>query len=68
MPDQDLMRRPLAEPAAIAEYLGIQERSLAMQRYRDQPPGNLGFRVGGVIRYRWEDIDAYIEASREVGS
>lgn len=53
---------PLALPKTIAEYLGTTPQNLAQHRYRGTGPKfiKLGHRA---IRYRWSDVEAWIEAN-----
>lgn len=44
----------------VAEYLGIPVATLYQWRYRGEGPD--GFRVGRHVRYRWSEIEAWIEA------
>lgn len=44
----------------VAEYLGIPIATLYQWRYRGEGPD--GFRVGRHVRYRWSEIEAWIEA------
>ena len=43
----------------LANYLGVPMTTLYQWRYRREGPP--GFRVGRHIRYRWSDIEAWIE-------
>jgi excisionase family DNA binding protein len=43
----------------LADYLDVPVTTLYQWRYRREGPA--GFRVGRHIRYRWEDIQAWIE-------
>jgi predicted DNA-binding transcriptional regulator AlpA len=53
---------PLMESTAIAELLGTTPQNLAQMRYRGTGPKfiKLGHRA---IRYRWSDVEAWIEAN-----
>lgn len=55
-------RKNMAAPAPVAEYMGITTGALAQMRYRGAGPQfvKLGNRT---VRYRWEDVDAWIEAN-----
>lgn len=56
-------REPLPGVSEIAEYLGYKsEQTIYDQRYRGVGVGTLGFKVGKHLRFRWADIDAWIEA------
>lgn len=52
----------LIKPGVVAEYLDTTTANLAQHRYRGTGPKfiKLGHRA---IRYRWEDVDAWIEAN-----
>lgn len=47
----------------VAEYLSIPVATLYGWRYRGEGP--LGFRVGRHVRYRREDVDAWLEGHRD---
>lgn len=42
--------------AEAAEYLGITEEELIRSRLRGLPPGNLGFKSGGELTWKKEDL------------
>jgi len=52
----------LALPKAVADYMGTTTGNLAQMRYRGTGPKfiKLGHRA---IRYRWSDVEAWIEAN-----
>jgi excisionase family DNA binding protein len=51
----------------VAEYLGVPVATIYAWRYRQEGPP--GFRVGKYVRYRWSDIEEWIQAQLEnVGS
>lgn len=52
-------RRPLASAEEVSEYLGVPVQTLYRWRKHEAGPG--GFRVGRHIRYRWADVDAWVE-------
>lgn len=54
-------RRPLAEPTDIAKYIGTTEHQLAQDRYHGRGPKFI--KVGKRVRYRWEDVDAWLDAN-----
>lgn len=56
------LKTGLAEPKAVADYMGTTTGNLAQLRYKGTGPKfvKLGHRA---IRYRWSDIDAWIEAN-----
>lgn len=57
-------RRPLGWPSEVAEYLRISELTLTDWRYRGNGPTFL--RVGKRVRYRWSDVERWLE-SQEAG-
>ncbi len=57
-------RQPLGEPEQVSAYLGIPEPTLRMWRSRGKGPRYL--RVGRHVRYRWTDVEAWLdEQARE---
>lgn len=51
-------RRPLATASEVADYLGVPVATLHQWRYKGVGPR--ASRVGRHLRYRWEDVDAYV--------
>lgn len=51
-------RRPLGTPEEVAAYLQKPVRTLEQWRYRGVGPRFV--KVGRDVRYRWEDVDAYL--------
>jgi predicted DNA-binding transcriptional regulator AlpA len=51
----------LAKAAAVAEYLGTTVPQLARLRWEGKGPTYV--RLGRSIRYRWPDVDAWVEAN-----
>lgn len=43
----------------LSEYLGVPVATLYQWRYRREGPS--GFRVGRHVRYRWSEVEAWIE-------
>jgi excisionase family DNA binding protein len=43
----------------LADYLGVPVATLYQWRYRGEGPP--GFRVGRHVRYRWQDIQDWVE-------
>jgi excisionase family DNA binding protein len=43
----------------LAEYLGVPVATLYQWRYRSEGPG--GFRIGRHVRYRWSEVETWIE-------
>lgn len=49
----------LLSPAELADYLSIPVQTIYQWRHRgDGPPG---YRVGRHVRYRWTDIQAWLD-------
>jgi excisionase family DNA binding protein len=53
-------RRALATSAEVAEYLGVPPRTLDTWSYAGTGPRYS--KIGRYRRYRWADVEAYIEA------
>lgn len=58
--------RPLASRDEVAEYLGIPKRTLEQWSYLSKGP--TGFKVGRHYRYRWADVEAWVEQQTTKGS
>ncbi len=57
---QLLGRRQLGTTVEVADYLGVPVATLHAWRSRKKgPPAS---RVGKHLRYRWEDVEAWIDA------
>jgi excisionase family DNA binding protein len=57
-------RDRLLSVTELAEYLGVPVTTLYQWRYRREGPP--GFRVGRHVRYRWSDVQEWIEAQIEL--
>lgn len=57
-------KRPLATVDQVSRYLGVPVATLWAWRYRGTGPR--AYRVGRHLRYRWEDVERYLndQASR----
>ena len=53
-------RRPLATTREVAEYLGVPPRTLGNWAYFGTGPKYA--KIGKHRRYRWSDVEAYINA------
>ncbi|MEV5013919.1 helix-turn-helix transcriptional regulator [Streptomyces sp. NPDC053780] len=53
-------RGPLATPAEVAEYLGVPVKTLYQWKYRGIGPNV--HKVGRHLRYRWTEVDAWLDA------
>lgn len=58
-----MAQRPLATPPEVAEYLGCSVGQLAQLRYHGTGPVFVK-PSGNRIRYRWEDVEAWVESRR----
>ena len=50
----------LLTAAQAAKYLGVKVGTMSVWRYRKGGPAFV--KIGGAVRYRPEDLDAYIES------
>lgn len=53
------VRRKLGEPAEVADYLGIPEATLKQWRWQRKGPKHIP--VGRHVRYRWSDVEAWLD-------
>ncbi|MEU0591958.1 helix-turn-helix transcriptional regulator [Streptomyces ardesiacus] len=53
-------RGPLATPAEVAAYLGVPVKTLYQWKYRGIGPNV--HKVGRHLRYRWSEVDAWVNA------
>ncbi|MER6048309.1 helix-turn-helix domain-containing protein [Streptomyces sp. NPDC001793] len=53
-------RAPLATPEEVAAYLGVPVKTLYQWHYRRIGPNVL--KVGRHLRYRWREVDAWLNA------
>jgi excisionase family DNA binding protein len=60
-------REPLASTPEVAAYLGVPEQT--MYQWRSQSKGPRGIKVGKYVRYRWSDVEAWLDkqADQPVG-
>jgi excisionase family DNA binding protein len=58
--------RPLATPAEVSEYLGVPVLTLQAWAYHNKGPRYS--KIGRHRRYRWSDVEAYIEAKAKAVS
>lgn len=59
-------RRPLGSVGEVAEYLGVPVDTLYAWRYRGIGPR--GSKVGRHVRYRWEDVDRWLDEKAAVAA
>ncbi|MFI9584867.1 helix-turn-helix transcriptional regulator [Streptomyces sp. NPDC052236] len=53
-------RGPLAGPQEVAAYLGVPVKTLYQWKYRGIGPNV--HKVGRHLRYRWSEVDAWVNA------
>ncbi len=53
-------RGPLATPAEVAAFLGVPVKTLYQWKYRGIGPNV--HKVGRHLRYRWPEVDAWVNA------
>ncbi|MEU1761699.1 helix-turn-helix domain-containing protein [Micromonospora sp. NPDC005652] len=58
-PRRRAQREPLATTEEVADYLGITPRALIQMRYLGKAPK--ATKVGRRLRWRWKDIDAFLD-------
>lgn len=52
-------RRPLGTADEVAAYVGVPKQTLYV--WRTQSKGPRGIRVGKHLRYRWDDVEAWLD-------
>lgn len=57
--ERDMDRSRLADPEAVADYLGLQPRRLEI--WRSEGAGPPYVKVGRLVRYRWDDVLTWVE-------
>ena len=53
-------RRPLASPKELSEFLGVPVDTLYQWNHRGTGPK--AHKVGRHLRYRWQEVDAWLDA------
>ena len=56
----------LATLEEVARYLQVPRKTLYAWRYKGDGPS--GYRVGRHVRYRWADVEAWLESYRDRGA
>lgn len=59
-------RRPMARPEEVAEYLQVPLETVYFWRKRGIGPRVS--KVGRYLRYKWTDVDAWVEAQSAVAA
>ena len=54
---------PLVSAQELADFLGVPVATIYAWRYRGQKPD--GFRAGKHLRYRWSDIEEWVNGQLE---
>lgn len=49
----------LVSPAELADFLGLPERTIGQWRYLSKGPKSI--KVGRHVRYRWADIELWLD-------
>lgn len=62
-----IARRPLGTPEEVADYLGVPVATLYAWRYQRNGKGPKSSKVGRHVRYRWADVEAWLDAQQSVG-
>lgn len=57
--------RPMAGAQVVAEYFGLPLSTLYDQRHHKRGVGALAIKVGRHLRWRWEDIEAWLDEQGE---
>ncbi|MFF0245044.1 helix-turn-helix transcriptional regulator [Streptosporangium sandarakinum] len=60
------LRRALGKPKDVAEYLGVPEKTLTQWRYLRKGPKYAY--VGRHVRYRWPDVEKWLDQQMQGGS
>lgn len=59
-------RRPLATPEQVSEYLGVPITTLHQWRYKHTGPK--ACKVGRHLRYRWADVEKWLDEQAKVAA
>jgi excisionase family DNA binding protein len=59
-------RRPLASAEEVAQYLGVPVATLHQWRHRGTGPK--ASKVGRWLRYRWSDVDVWLDRQASGGA
>ena len=59
-------RRPLATPAEVAEYLNVPRDTL--YQWRTKGTGPRASKVGVHLRYRWADVEKWLDQKAQVAA
>jgi len=55
-------KRPLATPADVATFLSVPESTLKQWRYQGTGPKYT--KVNSLVRYDWDDVEAFVNSGR----
>ena len=59
-------RKPLAKPEEVADYIGKPKRTLEQWRYLGVGPKFV--KVGRDVRYRWSDVEAWLDENAKAAA
>lgn len=59
-------RKPLATPTDLADFLGVPEATLTQWRYLRRGPR--WSKVGRYVRYRWSDVEKWLDEQAKVAA
>ena len=59
-------RSALAKPPAVAEYLNVAEATLTQWRYKRVGPPFVS--VGRHVRYRWSDVEQWLDTQQKAAA
>jgi excisionase family DNA binding protein len=61
--DRPSGHEPMMSPYDVASYLGVPLRTV--YRWRTRGDGPRGYRIGRHVRYRYEDVELWLEHHRD---
>jgi predicted DNA-binding transcriptional regulator AlpA len=62
----NMSKRALAKPPEVAAFLGVPEKTLTQWRYLRKGPR--WSPVGRHVRYRWEDVEKWLDEQAKVAA
>lgn len=63
---KDAIRRPLGSPEEVSEHLGVPVQTLYTWRHRGIGPR--ASKVGRHLRYRWTDVEKWLDQKSSGGA
>ena len=55
------VRRPMADIGQISDYTGTPQETIYYQRSQGVGLGALAIKIGRHLRWRWEDVDRWLD-------